>query len=117
MMDDCVSPKLIPAALGDVGASGVCFLLYAPAEKISSGKRCTVRAHDSYEHVSILVVDDVSHSILTERVADLTIEAPVFLGYESPCADEWIACHRLSLQVQRLQFLQCPTILVRRSTE
>jgi|SRR5829696_7309891 hypothetical protein len=81
VMDDRVSPEFIPAAIGDVGLSGLRFLLWAPAEKISGDKLRAVRTHDGYEHVSIGVVHDVSPSILTERVADLTIDAPVFPGY------------------------------------
>ena len=94
VMDDCVSPEFVSAAIGHVGASGLRFLLCAPPEKISGGKLHAVRTRDSYEHVSILVVHDVSHGILTERVADLlTIDAPGFPRYELPCANERIRCH------------------------
>jgi hypothetical protein len=90
MVDYCVSPPVIPPAIGDVGLLGLRFFLWRSAEKISGGKLQAVRTHDSYEHVAILIIGDVSHSILTERVADLTIDAPVFPGYELPCADERI---------------------------
>src|SRR4028119_1561726 len=94
VMDDCVSPELILAAIGDVGFLGLHFLFWRPAQKILGSKLQAVRAHDGYEHVSFLVVHDVSHGILTKRVADLTIdEAPVFPGYESPCANERIRGH------------------------
>ena len=96
-MDDRVSMEFIPTAIGDVGAGGVRFLLHAPAEKISGGELRALRAHDSYEHVSIGVVDDVSHSILTEGVADVAVGVPVFPGYEPPCANERIRCHHPSL--------------------
>jgi hypothetical protein len=36
-MDDRVSPEFILAAIGDVGASGLHFLLRSPPEKISGG--------------------------------------------------------------------------------
>jgi hypothetical protein len=68
VMDDCLSTEVVPAAIRDVGTSGVRFLLYAPAEQISGGKLRAVSTHDSYEHVPIAVVDDVSDSILTERM-------------------------------------------------
>src|SRR3712207_5069405 len=84
MMDDSVSPEFILAAIGDVSLSGLRSLLRAPAQEISGGKLQAVRTHDSYEHVTIGAVHDVSHGILTERVADLTIETPVFPGYEPP---------------------------------
>src|SRR5215203_3917470 len=110
-MDDCASVEFIPPAIGDVGLLGVRFLLCGPAEKILGGDLQAVRTHDSYEHVSVLVVHDVSHSILTERVADLTIdEAPVFPRYESPSANKRIRCHSLLLQRQYLRFLQSPAI-------
>src|SRR3712207_3221655 len=96
-MDDRASPEFIPAAIGDVGTSGLRSLLWAPAQKISSSKLHTSRTHDRYTHVSIGVVHDVPHGVLTERVADLTIDGPVFPGYESPCTNERIKCHCLSL--------------------
>jgi hypothetical protein len=77
-MDDRVSPEFILAAIGDVGASGLHFLLRSPPEKISGGELRAVGTRDSHEHVPILVVHDVSHGILTERVTDLTIDAPGF---------------------------------------
>lgn len=43
----------------------------APPEKISGGKLRAIWAHDSYGHVSVLVVHGVSHSIPTEGIADL----------------------------------------------
>src|SRR4028119_67678 len=95
-MDDRVSIEFIPTAIGDVGAGGVRFLLHVPAEKISGGKLRAVGAHDSYEHVPVAVVHNVSHSILTERVADVAFGVPVFPGYEPPCANERIRCHRPS---------------------
>src|SRR5215211_1220606 len=98
-MDDRVSQELIPAAIRDVGASGLRFFLRASAEKIPGVKPPAVRSHDSYEHVSVLGVHDVPHGILTEGVAALTISAPVFPGYESPCANKRIGCHCLLLQV------------------
>ena len=74
-------PQVITAAIGDVGLLGLRFFLWRPAQKISAGELQAVRTHDSYEHVSVGVVHDVSRSILTERVADLTIfDAPVFPG-------------------------------------
>src|ERR671933_1566519 len=109
-MDDCVSLELVLAAIGHVGFSGLRFLLCASPEKVSGGKLHAVRTRDSHEHVSILVVYDVSHSILTEWVADLTIDAPGFPGYESPSTNERIRCHRLFLQGQCLRFLPCPAI-------
>src|SRR3712207_1916440 len=93
-MDDCLSIEFVPAAIGDVGAGGVRFLLYAPAKKIPSGKLRALRAHDSYEHVAVGVVHDVSCSILTEGVADVAGGVPIFPGYEPPCADERIRCHK-----------------------
>src|SRR5919106_4554835 len=92
-MDDRVALEFVPPAVGDVGLGGVRFLLHAPSEKISCGKLRAVRAHDSYEHVPVRVVHDVSLGILAERVADLTINAPVFPRYESPGANERIRCH------------------------
>jgi hypothetical protein len=50
-MDDCLSMEVVPAAIRDVGTSGVRFLLYAPAEQSSGGKLRAVSTHDSYEHV------------------------------------------------------------------
>ena len=96
-MDDCVSIEFVPAAIGDVGAGGVRFLLHAPAEKIPGGKLRALRAHDSYEHVPVRVVHDVSCSIFAEGVADVAGGVPIFPGYEPPCADERIRCHRPSL--------------------
>ena len=111
MMDDFVSVEVIPPAIGDVGLLGLRFFLWRPAEKIVDAKLQAVRTHDCYEYVSVLVVHDVSCSILTERVADLTIdEAPVFPRYESPRANERIRCHSLLLQRQYLRFLQSPAI-------
>src|SRR5918995_7147994 len=105
-MDDCASPEFVPTAVGHVGISGLHFLLRTPPEKISGGKPHAVRAHNSYGHVSILVIHDVSHSILTERVADLlTIYTPGFPRYESPSTNERIRCHGLFLQGQCLWFL------------
>jgi hypothetical protein len=51
VMDDCLSMEVVPAAIRDVGTSGVRFLLYAPAEQSSGGKLRAVSTHDSYEHV------------------------------------------------------------------
>src|ERR671932_275743 len=96
-MENHVSPEVIAPAIGDVGLLGLRFLLCGPAEKILGGEPQTVRSHDSYEHVSVLVVDDVSHSIPTDGVADLIIaNTPVLPGYESPGTDERIGCHWLS---------------------
>jgi hypothetical protein len=96
-MDDCLSVELIPPTIGDVGFFGLGLFLFGPAQKIVGGKPQSVRTHDGYEHVSVLVVYDVPGGILTEWVADLTIdETPVFPGYESPCANERIRCHRAS---------------------
>src|SRR3712207_3000290 len=94
-MDDRLSIEFVPAAIGDVGAGGVRFLLYAPAEKIFGSKLRALRAHNSYEHVPVGGVHDVSCSILTEGVADVAGGVPIFPGYEPPCADERIRCHRV----------------------
>jgi hypothetical protein len=112
-MYDRVSPEFIPAAIGHIGGGGLRFLLWAPAEKISAGKRHAVRAHDGYGHVSILVVDDVSHSILTERVANPTLEASVLPGYESPCANERIGYHHKALSLVPSRQIQGTEIDVR----
>src|SRR3712207_5241803 len=81
MVDYRAFPQVIPAAIGDVGLLGSRFFLWRPTEKISAGELRAVRTHDSYGHVSVLVVHDVSFSILAERVADLTVfDAPVFPG-------------------------------------
>src|SRR3712207_269943 len=61
MMDDRAPPELILAAIGDVGLGGLRSLLRAPAQKISGGKPSAVGPHDSYEHVAIGSVHDVSH--------------------------------------------------------
>ena len=79
-MNDCLAVELVPTAIGDVGASSVRFLVYAPAEKISGSKLPAVRAHDSHGHVPIGVIHDVSHSILTEWVADVAVGVPVLPG-------------------------------------
>src|SRR3712207_3385041 len=103
MVDYRAFPQVITAAIGDVGLLGLRFFLWRPAQKISAGELRAVRTHDSYGHVSVLVVHDVSRSILTERVANLTVfDAPVFPGYESPGADERIRCHRLRSEERRV---------------
>jgi hypothetical protein len=79
MVDYCVSQEVIPPAIRDVGLLGLGFLLLGGAEKIVGGEPQAVRSHDGHEHVTILVVHDVAGSILTERVADLTVvDACVF---------------------------------------
>ena len=76
-----VSLEVIAATIREEGLLGLRFFLWRPAEKISTSELQAVRTHDSYEHVSVGVVHDVSGSILTERVADLTVfDAPVFPG-------------------------------------
>src|SRR5215211_9197961 len=109
-MDHRVSPEFILAAIGDVGASGLHFLLRSPPEKISGGELRAVGTRDSHEHVPILVVHVVSYGILTERVTDLTIDAPGFPGYESPSTDERIRRPHLSLLGQCPRSLPCPAI-------
>jgi hypothetical protein len=111
-MDDRLSLELIPAAIGNVCAGSVRFLLCASAEKISGGKTLAVRTRDIYRHVPVLVVHDVAYSLSTERVADrLTIHTPGFPRYESPSTNERIGCHGLCLQVRCLRFLPCPVSL------
>src|SRR5215208_4892567 len=76
-----VSLEVILAAIREEGLLSLRFFLWRPAQKISAGELQAVRTHDSYEHVSVLVVHDVSQSVLTEGVADLPIfDAPVFPG-------------------------------------
>ena len=77
-----VFAQLVTTAIGEEGLLGLCFFLCGPAEKISTGELQAVRTHDSYEHVSVLVVHDVAGGILTKRVTDSTIffYAPVFPG-------------------------------------
>src|SRR5215208_5677999 len=105
-MGNRVSVEFIPTTIGHVSVSGLHFLLCTTPEKVSGGELLAVRARDSYEHVSVLVIHDVSRSILTERVADLlTIDAPVFPRYESPGANESIRYHGLFLQAECLWFL------------
>src|SRR5215204_139942 len=98
-MYDCVSPEFVAAAIRHVGASGLRSLQCSPAKKISGGEHCALRTHDGYGHVAVLAVHDVAHSILAERVAEPTIDdASSLPGYESPCADERVGCHRASLE-------------------
>src|ERR671921_1455583 len=107
MMNNRVSVEFIPTAIRYVIINGLCFLLCTTPEKVSDGELLAVRTRDSYEHVSVLVIHDVAHSILTERVADLlTIDAPVFPRYESPGANERISCHGLFLKGNSFSF--CP---------
>ena len=95
-MENHVSLQVIAPAIGDVGLLGLRFLLCGPAEKILGGEPQTVRSHDSYEHVSVLVVDDVSHSISTDGIADLIIaNTPVLPGYEPPGTNERTRSHCL----------------------
>jgi hypothetical protein len=76
-----VSLEIILAAIREEGLLGLRFFLWRPAQKISASELQAIRTHDSYEHVSVGVVHDISRSILTERVADLIIfDAPVFPG-------------------------------------
>jgi len=80
-MDDRVSPEFVPAAVGHVGLSGLRLLLCAAPEKISGGKLRATRTRDSYGHVPMLVVHDVSDGVPTKRIADrLTIDTPVLPG-------------------------------------
>ena len=79
MVDYLISQEVIPPAIGDVGLLGLGFLLFGGAEEIVDGEPQAVRSHDGHEDVTILVVHDVAGSILTERVADLTlVDACVF---------------------------------------
>ena len=89
-MEDCVTPILIPAAIGDVGASGSRPFLCAPAEKISCGELRAVGSHDGHGHVSVPAVHDVSDGILAKRIADFSTDAPVFPGYEPSRANQRI---------------------------
>ena len=90
--------EVVLAAIREEGFLGSGFFLWRPTEKIPSSELQAVRAHDSYEHVSVLVVHDVAGGILTKRLADLIIfDAPVLPGYESPGANERIRFHRPSL--------------------
>jgi hypothetical protein len=110
VMDDRVSVELVPAAIGHVGLGGVRLLFCTRPEKISSSELLAVMTHHGYEHVSVLAVRDVPNSILTERVGDPAIEAPVLPGYESPCANERVRRHRLLPQVQSVRFMSLPAI-------
>jgi hypothetical protein len=106
VVDDCLSVELVPPAIGDVGFLGLRFLLFGCAQEIVGGELGALRTHDGYEHVSVVVVHYVAGGILTERVADLAVgDTPVLPGYESPCANERIRCHHLSLaQCGRARF-------------
>jgi hypothetical protein len=87
------------------------FLLCAPQQKISGGKLLAVRTHYSYGHVPVRAVQEVSHRMFAERVADfLIVNVPSLPRYESPGANERLRCHGLLLQVQTLPFLPRPAI-------
>ena len=81
MVDYRISVEVVAPAIGDVGLLGLGFLFLGGAQQIVGGEPQAVGSHDGHEHVSVLVVNEVTAGPLTERVPDLAIfDASVFPG-------------------------------------